>query len=422
MKYFVILFGFLILVGFFVIPSINDVYGLWMSQTPEKLFEQSETVFVGTVTSVNVLEFERSNTRHIEENGIPRIEIENYTQTLDEYTVDIEEFLKNSQGSNTITMLEATVGGVPGRSVSIGGFELDDRVLFYVPIIDGINQYSPESFKIPKQCDATSVLEQPKITLANDFKMIQDGISLNDNFTANKPIQFIYNKDMRTLEGKIFDVEITISKIINNDKEIVIKENIHTESKPCEWISTASWEFVPTVGKYSMRMYTSEGNSTGGATSSGSFTVIEDGLCDLGSYFEKGLCVIIDDSTNTPVPSCKSGPRPDGEGWVLVDCNWEQYADVSVDSCEKGITPANNYAWNSQDCLWEWSPMRNENATGPTMNQNLTNDAICGNGTELVDGTCQVIKTEKIKIIGDDAPFFGIFAYLDDLFLWIFGK
>ncbi len=265
-----------LVVGITVITSADVSYGLWIPKTPEKLFEQSETVFVGTIASVNVLEFERSNTHHVEENGVSRMVIENYTQTLDEYTVEIEEFLKNPQESNTITMLEATVGGVPGRNVSIGGFESDDRVLFYVPKIDGINQYSPESFKIPKQCDAKLVLEQPKITLANDFRMMQDGIPLQDNFTANKPIQFVYDKDMRTLEGRSFDVEISISKMIGNDREIAINENIHTESKPCEWITTASWEFVPTAGKYSMRMHTSEGNRTGGETVSGSFTVIED--------------------------------------------------------------------------------------------------------------------------------------------------
>ena len=272
MKYFVIL----ILVGFTVIVFVNVAYGMWFPQSPEDLFEQSETVFVGTVTSVNVLEFERSNTYHIEENGVFRIEIENYTQTLDEYAVNIEEFLKNPQTSNIITMLEATVGGVPGRSVSIGGFELGDRVLFYVPKIDGTNQYSPESFKIPKQCDAKSVLEQPKISGANDFKMMQDGILLNDNFTADKPIQFVYNKDMRTLEGESFDVDIIINKIIDkNNKQIIVQENIHTESKPCEWVSSASWEFVPPAGKYSMLMHTSQGNSTGGETSSRNFTVIE---------------------------------------------------------------------------------------------------------------------------------------------------
>src|SRR3989344_8948236 len=115
MKYFLVL---LILIGFVAITSGNITYGLWVPQSPEELFDQSETVFVGTITSVNVLEFERSNMYEVEENGIYRKIIENYTQTLDEYTVNIEDFLKHPQESHTITMLEATVGGVPGLSVS----------------------------------------------------------------------------------------------------------------------------------------------------------------------------------------------------------------------------------------------------------------------------------------------------------------
>ncbi len=74
----------------------------------------------------------------------------------------------------------------------------------------------------------------------------------------------------------------------------------------------------------------------------GDSKVIGDLLCDLGSYFDKGSCVVIDDS-------------------------------------------------------------------------------VCGTGTKLVDGIC-LPKAEKIKTVGDDAPFFGIFAYLEDLFSWIFGR
>lgn len=255
--------------------SADDAYGLWIPKSTEKLLEQSETVFVGTVTLVKELEFERSNTFHIEENGVQRIEIENYTQTLDEYTVDIEEFLKSPQTSNTITMLEATVGGVPGRNVSIGGFEMGDRVLFFVPKIDGTNQYSPESFEIPKQCDAKSVLEQSRVFLFNDFKIMQDGFEKNNNFVANKPIEFVYNKDLDTLEGSGFDVDIKIRKIIDSDWKTALDEQIHAESKPCEWTATASWEFVPTGGRYSMQMHASEGNGNGGETVSGGFTVKE---------------------------------------------------------------------------------------------------------------------------------------------------
>ena len=45
---------------------------------------------------------------------------------------------------------------------------------------------------------------------------------------------------------------------------------------------------------------------------------------------------------------------------------------------------------------------------------------LCSLGSELVDGKCfPVIEKKSSK---DDAPFFGIFAYIDDLISWIFGK
>ena len=125
--------------------------------------------------------------------------------------------------------------------------------------------------------------------------------------------------------------------------------------------------------------------------------VIGDSLCEEGKKFVKGICVI-----EEPLPSCKSSPMPDGEGWVFIDCNWEQYADVLVDSCEKGDTPANNYAWNSQDCLWEWSPMRNENATGPGMGISPIDETqLCGDGAVIVDGVCQVIITHNVSIFSN---------------------
>ncbi len=47
---------------------------------------------------------------------------------------------------------------------------------------------------------------------------------------------------------------------------------------------------------------------------------------------------------------------------------------------------------------------------------------VCGPGTAYVEGICQIVKTEKTKTVGDDAPFFGIFVYLDNLISWVFGK
>ena len=46
----------------------------------------------------------------------------------------------------------------------------------------------------------------------------------------------------------------------------------------------------------------------------------------------------------------------------------------------------------------------------------------CDPDTEYVEGICEVGKTEKTKTVGDDAPFFGIFVYLENLISWILGK
>lgn len=44
--------------GFFVI----DAYGVILFPSPEEILESSETVFVGTITSVNAIESELSST------------------------------------------------------------------------------------------------------------------------------------------------------------------------------------------------------------------------------------------------------------------------------------------------------------------------------------------------------------------------
>lgn len=262
--------------GLVIITFYNVSYGLWIPSSPEELLEQSETVFVGTITSVNVLEFERSNTYDVEKNGVSRTIIENFTQNLDEYTVNIEEFLKNPQKSQTITMLEATVGGVPGLSVSIGGFDMGDRVLFYVPKIDGENQYSPESFKIPKSCNAKTVLSSPKLTLTDDFYITQDNMRLVGNFTAGKPMQFVYDMDTGTLDGKGFDLSVAIYKTNSeNSHTDGFNKIIHAESKPCEWIASAKWEFTPQPGQYSMNLSVIKDN-TGQMFSGSSFSVLSD--------------------------------------------------------------------------------------------------------------------------------------------------
>ncbi len=54
--------------------------------------------------------------------------------------------------------------------------------------------------------------------------------------------------------------------------------------------------------------------------------------------------------------------------------------------------------------------------------EEFTDEDICGKGTVLVDGVCQVAKAVKTDTVGSDAPFFGIFVYWDNLISWIFGR
>lgn len=269
MKHFVI---FLVLIGFGVFLFGNYTYGLWIPLSPEELIEQSETIFVGTVTAVNPVDVEYQS--QIARNGTVKESVGPEVITLEEYTVDVEEFIKNPQESDTMTVLQATVGGVPSGPAKISGFEIGDRVLFFVPKIDDQNQYSPESFMIPKVCDAKTVLNQPRIELTNSFNVLQDGIAIKENYTAGIPMNFVYSKDMHTLFGAYFDVVVSIRKEGNN--QVLFERNIHSESEPCQWIASAQWEFTPEAGNYRMYLNIKENGHTGGDTSYTGFSVISE--------------------------------------------------------------------------------------------------------------------------------------------------
>ncbi|AJM93103.1 hypothetical protein [Nitrosopumilus piranensis] len=79
----------------------------------------------------------------------------------------------------------------------------------------------------------------------------------------------------------------------------------------------------------------------------------------------------------------------------------------------KYYLPANHadLIYDVHSCSWKrFIPENNDDAS------------MCGTGTELVDGVCQIIGMEKTDVVGDDASFFGIFVYIDNLISWIFGK
>lgn len=270
---------FLIVIGIMVVVAgssliHNHAYGLWIPQSPDELLKQSQTIFVGNITSIKVLEFAKSSVYNTEENGIERQIIENYTLALDEYTVNVEQFLKNPQNSHTMMVRQPTTS-IPGMVVPIGGFEVGDRVLFYVEKIDEENTYSPESFEIPTLCDANSVLSKPRFAFGSDMRMMQNGVQMNDNFTAGIPIQFVYGQDVRTLEGKGYDIDVGINKIIDNKATPIFREKIRADAKPCEWIASAEWTITPQTGKYSIAftIYDDDGDTIG---HSGQFLVKDD--------------------------------------------------------------------------------------------------------------------------------------------------
>jgi len=66
------------------------------------------------------------------------------------------------------------------------------------------------------------------------------------------------------------------------------------------------------------------------------------------------------------------------------------------------------------------SMIKSNSVSEPISRAEFTDEQICGPGTELIDGVCYGIIQQKT--VGDDAPFFGIFVYLDDLISWILGK
>jgi len=271
MKYFVI---FLILIG--LSGSLlfgNHAYGIYLAESPEELWEKSQLIFVGNITDVKVLEFEKSSTTHITlEDGTEQTVVENYTLSLDEYTVAVEEFVKNPLDLDVITVRQPTIS-LPGYLGAHVSFELGDRVLFYIKNLDGNNTYAPESFKIPKQCNTESVLEKSR-THRNGLTITQDGIQKDDNFTAGIPMKFVYDIDVNTLEGKSYDFDVGINRVIDkNNVEAVLSKKIHIEKNLCDWITSTEWEITPQEGKHTMTIHVAEDDGGGDALSTHFFVI-----------------------------------------------------------------------------------------------------------------------------------------------------
>lgn len=282
MKYYAIILGTILVMTF----SLVDAHGLWVPSSPQKLMEDNNTVFVGTI--VDIANVERQYQSQISSNGTIKERVGPETIELEEYTVNVEEFLKNLQDTTILKVLQATVSGVPGGPAKTRGFEIGDRVLFYLPKDEKqthfLGQYLPESFKIPTQCDAKTVLSQPKITLRNSFEILQDGIAKNDNFTAGIPMKFVLSRDMDDLGGSTLDIAVSIRPY--GEDEPVFEKNIHAESELCTWIASAEWKFIPKEGNYRMYISVRENNRSGGDESYTGFSVIPEPKTDIQSNIE----------------------------------------------------------------------------------------------------------------------------------------
>jgi hypothetical protein len=102
--------------------------------------------------------------------------------------------------------------------------------------------------------------------------MLQNGVIKRDNFTAGMPIDFVYKRDLGSLDGESFDFQITVRGEADSVyDDLVLSEKINVTSNPCEWIATAKAEFVPQIGNYRTWVHTTEGTS--GSSFGGSFSV-----------------------------------------------------------------------------------------------------------------------------------------------------
>ena len=246
-------------------------HGIWIPESTDDLVKKSATIFVGNITATKTLQFEKQYSYLEEENGTDKNIVKNYTLSLDEYTVDVGEYLKNPQNSTKMTVIQPTVG-IMGRLGGLDGFKTGDHVLFYLENLDGSNTYSPESFILPTFCNGMDILTQERPAGGINFTVIQNGTEIDyGNFTADEPIQFTSSKDMGTLSGKSYDLEVNITRNSGVNTETMFSKEIHSNSRPCEWTATAEWDFTPQEGSYRMNVITKEGGIITG-TSYTSFT------------------------------------------------------------------------------------------------------------------------------------------------------
>ena len=255
--------------GYTIVSSNTTEWFLWHNHYLD-ILNYSDSIFTGNITSKNILNVTSFYTiGNITSSRIflegseyvtrPPYKKINYTLNLDQYTIDVDEFLKNPQRSNKMTIREPITDPTWHSDPDGPRFNVGDHVLFYVKNLDGTPVYSQMSFKIPNTCNATDVLTQKRI--GSVFMMTQNGVQVDynkhveniNNFTANKPIQFTYGEAADTLSGKDFVVKNDI--VEDPAYGVVFSKEFNFSSKKCEWIGTTQWELSLKKGNYYSNTY-----------------------------------------------------------------------------------------------------------------------------------------------------------------------
>ncbi|OLC92618.1 MAG: hypothetical protein AUI92_04715 [Thaumarchaeota archaeon 13_1_40CM_3_38_6] len=232
--------------GYAIVPSNTTEWFLWWNHYQD-ILNYSDIIFTGDIISTNILNvtsfytvgnitssrISMEGTQYV--TGPPYKKI-NYTLNLDQYTVNVDEFLKNPQRSNNITIREPITDPIWHSDSGGPRFNVGDHVLFYVKNLGGNNVYSQMSFKIPKTCNAKNVFTQNR------------SVENINHFTANKPIQFMYNQTADTLSGK--DSVIKYEILTDPSNKIILSKEINGSSKKCEWMESTKWELSLESGNY----------------------------------------------------------------------------------------------------------------------------------------------------------------------------
>jgi hypothetical protein len=215
------------------------VYASIHYKSNEQLFEESDIIVVGVVTSAH----------------------ETLNGTRKEYTIQPQEYLKPA-GLETTHQISAW--GVGSKSFAIYDriFEVGDRALFLLLKKDDSYFISLYSMLTKSDCNGKQLLALNYYP--GDFAVTQGNNTYEKMFTG-EPINITgYAHNGPDLKSQ--DVEIDFTVHTPTDHPILTaKRQVHLEH--CKGFADVNWSFIPTiVGKYSVivDVYDANGTAFGG--------------------------------------------------------------------------------------------------------------------------------------------------------------